>query len=324
MNRDESSDVRAQRIGEWLERHASNRPYRVVAYQGDRLIGRWAHGVSWDALLGMASAAKSLYSCLLGIAVAEGKIGSADDFVVDYYPEMMDVGENEGPKPGRHAFPKDHRITFRQLICNTSGYMKPDEDPGTVFHYQTFGMNILTHAIAKTYGYYDTERPNASSGCGKLIEEKIRNPIGGTWRYGYSNFQHAPTAKIAIFGNYTQIYANADDMARMGLLWLNGGVWDDVSVIPRDWLAESVRIAPDIRRHCPADAWKYGHGFWTNEAGILWPSLPTDSYAASGAGSKHIWVCPSLNLVVSQSPGLWDDQAENDTGVLREVVEAFG
>jgi len=62
---------------------------------------------------------------------------------VDYYPEMMDIAEDEGPKPGRYAFEKDWDITFRQLICNTSGYMKPGEEPGKVFHYQTFGMNIL-------------------------------------------------------------------------------------------------------------------------------------------------------------------------------------
>ena len=40
-----------------------------------------------------------------------------------------------------------------------------------------------------------------------------------------------------------------------------------------------------------------------------------DSSAASGAGSQHIWVCPSLDLVVLQSPGLWQDQAENDSGL---------
>ncbi len=59
-----------------------------------------------------------------------------------------------------------------------------------------------------------------------------------------------------------------------------------------------------------------------NEYGRLWPSLTRDSYAASGAGSKHIWVCPSRDLVVAQSPGLWRDQEENDTGVLRLILDA--
>jgi len=87
-------------------------------------------------------------------------------------------------------------------------------------------------------------------------------------------------------------------------------------------LREATQTAPDIRANCPREQWQYGYAFWTNDHGQLWPSLPRDSYAASGAGSQHVWVCPSLNLVVVQSPGLWQDQAENDTGLLRLVVDA--
>jgi len=38
------------------------------------------------------------------------------------------------------------------------------------------------------------------------------------------------------------------------------------------------------------------------------PSVPRDSFAANGAGRRHIWVCPSLDLVVAQSPGLCKNQ----------------
>ncbi|MBS1252054.1 MAG: hypothetical protein MAG451_01090 [Anaerolineales bacterium] len=85
----------------------------------------------------------------------------------------------------------------------------------------------------------------------------------------------------------------------------------------------ATQTAPDIRANCPREQWKYGYGFWTNDHGQLWPNLPRDSYAASGAGSQHIWVCPSLDLVVVQSPGLWEEQAENDAGLLRLVVDAY-
>jgi CubicO group peptidase (beta-lactamase class C family) len=242
--------------------------------------------------------------------------------VVDYYPEMMDVAEDEGPKTERYAFEKDRAITFRQLISNTSGYMKPGEIPGTVFHYQTFGMNILTHAIAKQYNLYDSKDPERLPGCGKLIEEKIRNPIGGVWDYWYSNFQLQPNAKLGVFGYYTQIVADAHDMARMGYLWLNNGNWNGKQIIPREWHEEAIHTAPAILENGSEDEWKYGYGFWSNDHGKLWPQLPSDSYAASGAGQKHIWVCPSLDLVVSQSPGIWENQEENADGLLRLVVEA--
>jgi hypothetical protein len=67
----------------------------------------------------LASAAKSIFSCILGIAIADGKLPSADAKIVDYYPEAMDVPEGEGPKPGRYAFEKDRHITFRQLIISS-------------------------------------------------------------------------------------------------------------------------------------------------------------------------------------------------------------
>lgn len=316
------SEEKLSSISDWFDTHAGDKKYRAVIVRSGYLIAEWYRGITKDQKFGMASAAKSLYSSMLGIAIAEGKIRSADDKVVDYYPEMMDVAEDEGPKANRYAFEKDREVTFRQLISNTSGYMKPGEIPGTVFHYQTFGMNILTHAIAKQYNLYDSNEAERLPGCGKLIEEKIRDQIGGVWDYWYSNFNLQPNAKLGVFGYYTQIGANAHDMARMGYLWLNNGNWNGKQIIPKEWHEEAIHTAPAILENRPEDEWKYGYAFWSNDHGKLWPELPHDSYAASGAGRKHIWVCPSLDLVVAQSPGIWEDQAENNDGLLRLVVEA--
>jgi CubicO group peptidase (beta-lactamase class C family) len=316
---------RLDQAKQWLEDTAAqveNGRYRVVVVRGGRIAAEWSQGVRRDELLGLASAAKSIFSCLLGIAIEEGKLPSADAKVVDYYPEAMDVPEGEGPKPGRYAFPKDHDITFRQLISNTSGYMKPGEAPGKVFHYQTYGMNILTHAIAKIHGLYDISGPEGSPGLKKLVDEKLRIPLGATWDYYLGNFDLHPQARIHIFGYYDGVKATALDMARLGWLWRNWGRWGSRQLVPEAWLREATRVAPDILANCPREQWQYGYAFWTNEYGELWPSLPRDSYAASGAGSQHIWVCPSLDLVVVQSPGLWKDQAENDSGLLHLIVDA--
>jgi CubicO group peptidase (beta-lactamase class C family) len=134
----------------------------------------------------------------LGIAVAEGRIPSQDAPVVDYYPEMMDVEEGSGPKPGRYAFGKDRDVTFRQLIGNTSGYMKPGEEPSKRFHYQTFGMNIITNALATIYGLYDNADPDRLPGCSRLMEGQLRDPIDGTWGHSYGDFEHPPGAKKSI------------------------------------------------------------------------------------------------------------------------------
>ena len=88
----------------WLDDVFADSRYRVAIVRHGYLVAEWTHGVKAGEKLQIASANKSLLSCVLGIAVAEGKIGSADDPAVRYYPEMMDVPEDEGPKEGRHAF----------------------------------------------------------------------------------------------------------------------------------------------------------------------------------------------------------------------------
>lgn len=323
------SSEKLARVETWLHDLAAvdERFHFVVARRG-YLIAEWHKDVDPHTHQSQASAAKSYYSSMLGIAVAEGKLPSPDAKVVDYYPEMMDVPPGTGPKEGRHAFPKDSNITFRQLICNCSGYMKPGEEPGKVFHYQTFGMNVLTHALAKIYGQYDVQDPDRLPGCGKLIEEKIRNPIGGSWTYTYTNFSHPPQARLAIFGNYTQIHSHAYDTARIGHLWLNQGNWNGTQVIPADYLAEATRTNRFILENEPEENWSYGHGFWVNDHGKQWPDLPRDSYAARGAGAKMTWVCPSLDLVITQNPGPWNKLDETEklarlNEILKRIVDTL-
>ncbi|NLF31838.1 MAG: serine hydrolase [Planctomycetes bacterium] len=303
------------------EAWADGRDYRVAIVRGGRLAAHWCRGVDPAARPSLASAGKSVFSTVLGIAVAEGKIGSADDRVVDYYPEMMDVPDGAGPKPGRHACPKDRDITFRQLISNTSGYLKPDEQPGRIFHYQTFGMNILCHAIATRYGLYDSRDPQRLPGISALIEEKIARPIGAQWTYHTWNFDHPGGARTGIFGNYTSINSTAPDMARLGLLWLRRGRWGDRRIAPADWVDQATRVAAPIREHESPENQVYGLGFWTNETGRLWPNLPADSYAARGAGRQLIWVCPSADLVVIESPGLYEEGQEH-LHLLGDVLAA--
>lgn len=301
-------EARLQSAQQQIVGDAAGSSCRVVIVRGGYLAAEWNQGVDPDQPLGQASASKSYFSCLLGIAVADGVIESVDAKVVDVYPEMMDVGDGEGPKPGRHAFDKDRDITFRQLIGNTSGYMKPGELPGTVFHYQTFGMNILTNALATAYGLYNSGEPDRLPGANRLLQEKLRDPIDGTWEHNYTDFDHPPQAKRGIFGHSSRVVATARETARAGWLWRHFGRWGETQVVPEAYLRQATRTNDDILAHEPQHNWHYGLGFWCNDHGTLWPDLPRDSFAARGAGARLIWVCPSLDLVVTMNPGAWDDK----------------
>jgi len=304
---------------------------RLVVVRGGRVVLEFSHGMSAEAKPGIASAAKSIYSNTLGILIQEGKLPSADELVVDYYPEMMDVGEGQGNKPGRHAFEANRGISFRHLICNVSGYMKPGEEPGAVFNYQSWGMNILTHALARICGLWDTADPEGSPGFQVLIQEKLGRPIGADWSYSCYSPAYSDRlqegARLDIFGYYTGVHTTALDLARLGWLWCNRGRWEGKQVVPEQWLRETAEVAPDILANCPREEQIYGHGFWTNQQGLLWPDLPTETFTCSGAGGHYCTVFPGAELVVVQNPGkqhAGDRGAMANPELLRILLDACG
>lgn len=84
-------------------------------------------------------------------------------------------------------------------------------------------------------------------------------------------------------------------------------------------MCEATQTARDIVGSCPREQWKHRHAFWSNDRDQFWLDPVHGSYAASGAGSQPMWGSPSLDLVVVQSPRLWQNQAEKDTGLLEPV-----
>ena len=85
-------------------------------------------------------------------------------------------------------------------------------------------------------------------------------------------------------------YGTARNWARIGMLYLQDGMWDGTRLLPEGFTT-FVRT--------PAPAWQrkeYGAQFWVNGEG-QW-NLPRDAYFMSGAGGQHTFVVPSHDLVV--------------------------
>ncbi|HSL84427.1 MAG TPA: serine hydrolase, partial [Thermoanaerobaculia bacterium] len=93
-------------------------------------------------------------------------------------------------------------------------------------------------------------------------------------------------------------YGTARNWARLGLLYLNEGVWpwsSEGEGVPQRLLPEGFARFVST----PAPAWKepvYGGLFWLNLDGTF--ALPRDAYYAAGAGGQYTIVVPSLDLVV--------------------------
>jgi CubicO group peptidase (beta-lactamase class C family) len=88
-------------------------------------------------------------------------------------------------------------------------------------------------------------------------------------------------------------FASGRDWARLGNLYLNGGVWQGERLLPKEFVDFVHRLAPAWKAdHRPV----YGGLFWLNGDGAM--PVPKDSYFMSGAGEQTVLMVPSHDLVV--------------------------
>jgi CubicO group peptidase (beta-lactamase class C family) len=123
------------------------------------------------------------------------------------------------------------------------------------------------------------------TGCGMDSETKkhLFEPLGisnVTWSddWGYSN------------GAYG-LLLSTPDMAKIGYLFLRGGIWGNKQVVPPEWIAESTR--EHIQTGILTDqTWTYGYLWWVH------PFRDHPGFVAYGAMCQSISVIPDLDLVV--------------------------
>lgn len=189
--------------------------------------------------------------------------------------------------------------------------------PGTKYAYSNPGIGMLTYAVTSSL------KGSQYSDVRTYLWEKIFKPIGireKDYRIGYGKtFEETGLKLVPSWGgaNFT-----ARDVARIGRLMLKEGNWQGKQLIDASLVKEVVRYAgtalpPSIS--APATeieelsrnyegAWKDNRtelnprpattlGWYSNFDGI-WKYLPTDAFAASGAGNQTLLVVPSLELIV--------------------------
>lgn len=113
---------------------------------------------------------------------------------------------------------------------------------------------------------------------------------------------------------HTGIHVSARELARFGYLMLRDGVWRGEQIVPAWWVAMATRSSQALNPD-------YGYTWWVNTAGMRWPGLPRDTFAASGYRSNRLYVIPSRDLVVARvgsGPAYWDE-----TALIGQIVGAI-
>jgi CubicO group peptidase (beta-lactamase class C family) len=227
------------------------------------------------------SVTKSVTSLLLGIAIGEGKIPGVDSRVMSWFPD--DGITNL--KSGKMDLTLEDLLTMRSGLDWTEGsddslFFDPavtarvilgrpmTSAPGTVWGYSSGNSQILGEILRRATG----KTPAA------YADEKLFGPLGIT-KYKWSA-DHSGTS----YGGWG-LFLRSRDMARIGWLCLQGGLWEGRRIVPSDWLETATA------RHTatPWDGGGYGYHWWTPFMG---------GFAARGYEGQMIYVFPEKKLVV--------------------------
>jgi CubicO group peptidase (beta-lactamase class C family) len=237
-----------------------------------------------ETLFNVKSVSKSFLSALTGIAIQQGYLTGVDQPIAPFFPEYL--GPDLGPPWGD--------VTVRHLLTHTAGFLWEESgsvhlgwqfsddwiaytlglpfvaEPGSTFNYTTAGTHLLAVVLARATG-----RPLMD-----FAQEALFEPGGieiGRWDTDPQ-------------GNYIggkDMYFRAIDLAIFGVLFIDSGIHDGVTVVPESWVRESTG------ERIPFGG-ESGYGYlWCR-----WAPGRHESYYASGMGGQYIFIVPDLDLVV--------------------------
>jgi CubicO group peptidase (beta-lactamase class C family) len=255
----------------------------LVARHGEILGERCFRGGGPEAYANVKSVSKSILSAVVGIAIAEGHLGGADQAISPFFPEYLGAGADARAD-----------ITIEQLLTMQSGLIRTSgNEYGRWVQSPNWVRYVLTQPMSGTPG---VERVY-STGNSHLLSAILTRATGrSTWEYARQKLAEPigiqlprwPTDPQGIFfgGNEMRITPRA--MVRIGELYRNGGVYEGRQVVPREWVEAS--LTPRSRSRAIGAG--YGYGWFLGE----FRGHPM--FYASGYGGQYIFVVPDLELTV--------------------------
>ena len=291
-------------------------------------------GFTAEDAINVNSVTKGIMAILTGIAVDKGCIKSVDDKVMDFFPDYQ-------VKRGEKTI---YDVTIRHLltmtapykgksepwkkVCTSDNWMKTTLDylggrQGITgkFRYATLGIHILSGIIEKATGEKCIDFANKNLFLPLGIPEHTlhgtsdkedqfnffmnKGPRKNEW---YSDPQDTVTAGWGLC-------ATGRDLAKIGDMILNGGVYGGKQVVSGEWIQEMT--SPHI---------KLDKRFGNMNYGYLWyqPYDNREIYAAIGDSGNIIYVNKEENIAVGMTgtfkPRIFDRVEFIEKAVLPVVI----
>lgn len=317
-----------QRKKIWLEK-IINSSYKnitgiIVLKNGETLYENYYNGYTAINTIHVASVTKSIFSALIGIAIDNGYIKSIDQKVLDFFPDYT-------IKRGEKTI---QSVTIKNMLTMTAPYKCKSEPYAKVFasdnwiksgldllggngHIGEFryspivGTHILSGIFVKATGQsvlnfarenlflpleinvgHNVVLPNKEE---HLAFPKDKNVSG--WVVDPEGINTASWG----------LTLTPMDMAKIGQLYLNNGMWNGKQIIPAWWIDESTK------EHSRWGKLSYGYLWWIidNKEHI---------YAALGQGGNVIYVNTKKKMVISIA-SLLTPRAKDSLKLIKEYIE---
>ncbi|MBA3069429.1 MAG: serine hydrolase [Hyphomonas sp.] len=258
----------------------------IVVRDGQIVAERYDRGIDNETPVRTWSAAKSLTATLIGVARRQGKID------IDY-PAVI-AAWNSGADPRR-------AITLRHLLQMASGLDSGDSGSRTDRLYFGGGRvvdqaasNLLEARPGTRFKYANNDTVIAM----RALREALKDDTTFQ-RFPYQELLHKigaqhTTLEIDWNGDFissSQVWATARDLARIGQLYLQDGVWAGERLLPEDWVEFVSSPGPAQ----PADGRGYGAQFWLMDKA---QGVPEDTFYAAGNRGQYVVIVPSMNTVI--------------------------
>jgi CubicO group peptidase (beta-lactamase class C family) len=289
----------------------------------DEIYGRRVGNVTFDAdtLNDMKSVSKSVASLAFGIAIDRGLIGSVNEPIFSFFPELSDLRSLEKERIQLlHALTMSMGLNWVEATPNNEGnndeermHMAPNPcryvlglavtaPAGQDFFYNTGALTLLSAITRKATGRTLDEFARAT-----LFE-----PIGIT-----------SVEWIRVKGDTDAgggLSLRPRDMAKIGQLVLAGGRWNDRQVVSKAWIDASMTPRMDA-----TNLFFYGYLWWLGRS--LLNGREIHWAGALGRGGQSIRIVPELDLVVVVTAGYYQDYSPRaqqvQSGIFRDVLQAI-
>lgn len=259
------------------------------------------------------SVAKSFVSALIGIAIDEGHINSINDPITHYldfkrHDELQNITIKD-------VLTMESGIKFQEIYyspfadvakyyygLNTAKYLyniKVKSSPGE-FEYISVNTQILSEIIESATGQTFLS----------YFDEKLWQPLEpefpATWNQDSKKHQN--------FKTFCCLNARARDFAKLGLLYLHDGKWNNKQIVPKEWVKESTSYKNEENRFLYSYQWWHNNEVTKKNNEALtrkdffniyrgddleqYNIQPVDDFFARGVLGQHIYVHPASKTVI--------------------------